>query len=237
MRDAAKAGRLEPDWTAELDALGMIWDKHDAAWRAHLAVAADYHHTRGHLAAPSTTPVGAWLAGQRHLATKNQLDPARTTALTALDADWRLPHGADWHRKYHLLHAHLTAGADPAALTRDTQLAGVKIGSWLYRQLTTLGVTPTTSPLTASACTTRRSFAQTVQLLELFLHREGRAPAARETINVDGDTVRIGAWFAKARTKHRVGELPGDHARLIAALFDGDWTGEAAAPAAAPTPR
>ncbi|MGJ3558004.1 helicase associated domain-containing protein [Streptomyces sp. INA 01156] len=25
MRDAAKAGRLEADWTAELDALGMIW--------------------------------------------------------------------------------------------------------------------------------------------------------------------------------------------------------------------
>lgn len=31
MRDAAKAGRLEAHWMAELDALGMIWDKHDAA--------------------------------------------------------------------------------------------------------------------------------------------------------------------------------------------------------------
>ncbi|MDI1458874.1 hypothetical protein NHG22_34420 [Streptomyces sp. ATE26] len=29
-----------------------------------------------------------------------------------------------------------TAGADPATLTRDTLLAGVKIGSWLARQLT-----------------------------------------------------------------------------------------------------
>lgn len=94
------------------------------------------------------------------------------------------------------------------------------------------------SPLTALARTTRRSFAQTVQLMELFLHREGRAPAARKTIHVDGDTVKIGAWLAKAHTKHRAGELPGDHARLVAALFDGDWTDEAAAPAAvAPTPR
>ncbi|AZM73520.1 DEAD/DEAH box helicase [Streptomyces sp. KPB2] len=244
MRDARTAGRLEADWIAELDALGMIWDKHDAAWRSRLAAAADYHHAHGHLAAPATTPVGAWLAEQRHLATKNTLDAARADALTALAADWRLPHGADWHRKYHLLRAHLASGADPAALTRDTLLAGVKIGSWLHRQLTTwaalhpgqqhllttLGLTPDTNPL-APARRTRRTFEQTVQLLELFLHREGRAPTARETIRVDGDTVKIGAWLAKARTKHRTGQLPDTHACLVAALFDGDWTTETAVPA------
>ncbi|MEU6655744.1 Helicase associated domain protein [Streptomyces sp. NPDC046900] len=243
MRDAAKTGRLEADWTAELDALGMIWDKHDATWRARLA-AADYHRTHGHLAAPATTPTGAWLAEQRHLDGKNQLDSPRADALTALDPDWRLPHGADWHRKYHLLRAHLADGADPGALTRDTQLGSVKIGSWLGRQLTTwhtlapgqqhamlaLGLTPESNPLTP-ARRARRTFEQTVQLLELFLHREGRIPAARETIRVDGDTVKIGAWLAKARTKHRTGQLPDEHVRLVAALFDGDWTAEDAAPA------
>ncbi|MEU7428573.1 helicase associated domain-containing protein [Streptomyces sp. NPDC040750] len=223
---------------------GWIWDKHDAAWRARLATAADYLCAHGHLAAPATTPVGAWLAEQRHLATKNTLDTARTDALTALAADWRLPHGADWHRKYHLLRAHLASGADPAALTRDTQLAGMKIGSWLHRQLTTwqtlapgqqqlmtaLGLTPEANPL-APARRTRRTFEETVQLLELFLHREGRTPAARETIRVDGDTVKLGAWLAKARTKHRARQLPEEHGRLVAALFDGDWTTEDAVPA------
>jgi len=244
MRDARTAGRLEADWTAELDALGMIWDKHDAAWRARLAGAADYHRAHGHLAAPATTPVGAWLAEQRHLAAKKELASARADALTTLAPDWRLPHGADWHRKYHLLRAHLASGADPAALTRDTQLAGVKIGSWLARQLTTwptladgqqqlmtaLGLTPETNPL-APARRARRTFEETVQLLELFLHREGRAPAAREAIRVDGDTVKVGAWLAKARTKHRSGQLPDEHVRLVAALFDGDWTAEDAVPA------
>ncbi|MFF3547502.1 DEAD/DEAH box helicase family protein [Streptomyces platensis] len=66
MRDARTAGRLEADWIAELDVLGMIWDKHDAAWRARLTATADYRAARGHLAAPATTPVGAWLAEQRH---------------------------------------------------------------------------------------------------------------------------------------------------------------------------
>ncbi|MFD5482161.1 DEAD/DEAH box helicase [Streptomyces hawaiiensis] len=245
MRDTAKAGRLEADWTAELDALGMIWDKHDAAWRARLAAAADYLRAHGHLAAPATTPVGAWLAEQRHLAAKNQLDQARADALTTLAPDWRLPHGADWHRKYHLLRAHIASGADSATLTRDTQIGGVKIGSWLARQLTTwsaladgqqqlmtaLGLTPENNPL-APARRVRRTFEQTVQLLELFLHREGRAPAARETIRVDGETVRIGAWLAKARTKHRAGQLDAGQERLVEALFDGDWTDENAAPAA-----
>lgn len=245
MRDAAKAGRLEADWIAELDALGMIWDKHDAAWRARLAAAADYLRAHGHLAAPATTPVGAWLAEQRHLATKGELDTARAEALTALAPDWRLPHGADWHRKYHLLRAHLASGADPAALTRDTVLAGVKIGSWLGRQLSTwsaladgqqqlmtaLGLTPEANPL-APARRTRRTFEETVQLLELFLHREGRVPAARETVRVDGDTVKLGAWLAKARHRHRADQLPDHHVRLVAALFEGDWTAEDAAPAA-----
>ncbi|WP_330343398.1 Helicase associated domain protein [Streptomyces longwoodensis] len=245
MRDARTAGRLEADWTAELDALGMIWDKHDAAWRARLAAAADYHRTHGHLAAPATTPVGAWLAEQRHLAAKNALDTARADALTALAPDWRLPHGADWHRKYHLLRTHLATGADPATLTRDTQLAGVKIGSWLGRQLTTwqaltpgqqqlltaLGLTPEAGPL-APAHRSRRTFEETVQLLELFLHREGRIPAARETVRVDGDTVKLGAWLAKTRHRNRSGQLPDPHVRLVAALFDGDWTAENAVPAA-----
>ncbi|MDL5198619.1 DEAD/DEAH box helicase [Streptomyces sp. ALI-76-A] len=244
MRDAHSAGRLEPDWIAELDALNMIWDKHDAAWRARLSAAADYLRTHSHLAAPATTPVGAWLAEQRHLAAKNQLHQARADTLTALAHDWRLPHGADWHRKYHLLRRHLAEGADPAALTHDTLLRGVKIGSWLHRQLSTwhtlhsgqqelmtsLGLTPERNPL-APTRRTRRTFEQTVQLLELFLHREGRAPAARETIRVDGDTVKIGAWLAKARTKHRAGQLPDEHVRLVAALFDGDWSTDDAVPA------
>ncbi|MGW3938364.1 Helicase associated domain protein [Streptomyces phaeochromogenes] len=244
MRDAAKGGRLEPDWIAELDALGMIWDKHHAAWRARFAAATDYHRTHGHLAAPATTSVGGWLAEQRHLASKDHLDAARAAALAQLAPDWRLPHGADWHRKYHLLRAHLADGADPAALSRNTHLGTVKIGSWLHRQLTTwhtlatgkqqlmtgLGLTPDSSPL-APARRTRRTFEETVQLLELFLHREGRAPTAREEITVDDERVRIGPWLAKARSTHRSGQLPQEHAALVASLFDGDWTDDTAAPA------
>ncbi|MFI1472195.1 hypothetical protein [Streptomyces wuyuanensis] len=51
---------------------------------------------------------------------------------------------------------------------------------------------------------------------------------------MDGETVRIGPWLAMARTEHRPGQLHTDRERLVAALFDGDWTDEAVAPAALP---
>ncbi|MFI5680114.1 DEAD/DEAH box helicase [Streptomyces cellulosae] len=247
MRDARTAGRLDAAWAAELDALDMIWDKHDAAWRAQITAATDYHRAHGHLAAPATTPTGAWLAEQRSLAARRGFDPARAAALTAIDPDWQLPHGPDWHRKYHLLRTHLAAGNDPAALERHTVLDTVKIGSWLHRQLTgwsslaprqrllltDIGLTPQTHPLTMSR-RSRRTFAQTVQILELFLHREHRAPTAREEITVDGERVKIGPWLAKTRSQHRAGQLPQEHAALVASLFDGDWIDEGALPASLP---
>lgn len=243
MRDAHTAGRLAADWIAELDALGMIWDKHQAAWRARLTAAADYQQANGHLAAPGTTPVGAWLAEQRHLAAKNQLDATRAAGLAALDADWKLPHGADWHRKYHLLRDHLAAGHDPNALTRDTQLANVTIGSWLHRQLTTwhtlsprqqdlltrLGLAPGTNPL-APARRARRTFEQTVQLLELFLHRERRPPPPGRrsplTARPSGSALGSPRRAPSTAPVSSVGITNG-----VAALFDGDWLDEDAVPA------
>ncbi|AIR96049.1 hypothetical protein [Streptomyces glaucescens] len=95
--------------------------------------------------------------------------------------------------------------------------------------MTALGPAPENKPL-APARRARCTFKETVQLLELFLHREGRTLAARETIRVDGDTVKIGAWLAKTRHRHRSGQLPDHHVRLVAVLFDGDWAAEDAVP-------
>ncbi|MFF8478654.1 hypothetical protein [Streptomyces sp. NPDC015414] len=97
----------------------------------------------------------------------------------------------------------------------------MKIGSWLARQLTTWYTLPEGQQqmLTALSLTPRRTrsphraFEQTVPL-ELFPYRESRNPAARESIRVDGESVRIGAWLAKARTKHRTTGLPDEHVSL-----------------------
>ncbi|WP_327241080.1 hypothetical protein [Streptomyces sp. NBC_01320] len=91
-------------------------------------------------------------------------------------------------------------------------------------------MTQTCTTVASSPRTGLSTFEQTVQLLELFLHREGRAPAARESITVDGERVQIGPWLAKARTKKRAGQLPAEHDSLLATLFEGNWAHETAQP-------
>ncbi|MFI9835243.1 Helicase associated domain protein [Streptomyces sp. NPDC051913] len=234
-RTAHRAGALDPAWRAELEALGMIWDEHEAAWQGHMAAVEAYQAEHGHLAIPAQAPGGQFLADQRSLARKGRLTPARTAQLDALDTDWRLPHGADWHRKYHALRRHLEAGHHPTTLTRDTMIGDVKAGSWLHRQLATwnrlgpaqrelltqLGLIPGQIDLdrpptpSRTPAARRRSFTETLQILAHFLERWQRTPGAREWIEVDGERVMIGPWLAKTRTKLKSGQLPSGQQQLL----------------------
>ncbi|MEU3228433.1 Helicase associated domain protein, partial [Streptomyces sp. NPDC006976] len=227
-RTAHRRNTLTPDWITELDALGMIWDEHEAAFEGNMALVEAFHTEHGHLAIPAQDPGGQFLVDQRSLARKGQLPETRHARLTALDADWLLPHGPDWHRKYHLLARYLRTGHDPTTLRRDTVIDGVKAGTWLQRQLTTwntlddgqrhllthLGLTPThitlttktraKKPTTPAGLNTpktrkRRSFEQTATLLRAYVERHGRPPGAREGIDVDGERVMIGPWLCKIR--------------------------------------
>jgi len=136
-RTAHRQGILPEDWIAELDALGMIWDDHEAAWQGNLTTVTAFHAEHGHLAIPEHQPGGRFLVTQRALARENRLDPSRLAQLDALDPHWTLPHGPDWHRKYHLLRRHIEAGHSPDTLHRGTVIDDVKMGSWLHRQLST----------------------------------------------------------------------------------------------------
>jgi len=200
------------------------------------------------VAVPSLDLVAQWAAAaraERSLARKGRVTPGRAAQLDALDPDWRLPHGADWHRKYHALRRHLEAGHHPATLTRDTVIGETKAGSWLHRQLATfdrlepaqrdlltrIGLTPGQIDLDHPHRTAgRRSFAQTVQILALFLQRWQRTPGAREWIEVDGERVMIGPWLAKTRTKLNAGQLPARQQQLLSQVLAEHGLETAAAP-------
>ncbi|MGW6207382.1 Helicase associated domain protein [Streptomyces sp. NPDC055089] len=246
-RTARRQGLLTEDWIAELDALAMIWDDHEAAWQGNLTTVTAFHTEHGHLAIPDHQPGGRFLGIQRTLARDNRLDPDRHAQLATLDADWTLPHGPDWHRKYHLLRRHIEAGHSPAVLHRDTVIDEVKAGVWLHRQLSTwnrlapaqrdlltrLQLTPAT-PLPPAQRTSppaarrnRRSFEQTAQILQLFVENCGRPPGAREWIEVDGERIMIGPWLCKARTRHNAHQLTQEQDELMAQILQADWTAPA----------
>ncbi|MBF9073912.1 DEAD/DEAH box helicase [Streptacidiphilus fuscans] len=239
-RDAYRRGQLanDPEWVAELEALGIAWNAKDAAWRTNLATISSYHRQHGHLAIPKTEPGGAFLADQRSLASRGELDQLRQRELAALDPDWQLPHSPDWTRKYHVLRAYIQTGNDSAAISQDTVIGSVKAGNWLQRQLvqwekltagqrellTKIHLTPQTLSLLSADRRQRRSFAQNVAIVGLFVRREGRFPGARDWITMDGERVMIGPWLAKTRTKHRAGELAAAQAGLMESQFGTDWT-------------
>ncbi|MFF3396179.1 Helicase associated domain protein [Streptomyces sp. NPDC002669] len=243
-RTAHRRGTLTADWTAELEELGMIWDEHEAAFEGNMTLVEAFHAEHGHLAIPAHDPGGQFLVDQRGLARKDQLPTTRHTRLTALDPNWLLPYGPDWHRKYHILARHIQDGHDPAKLRRDTVIDGMKAGTWLHRQLTTwntlddgqrhllarLGLTPdhvtlttkkTTTPATPSTLKTRkrRSFEQTATLLRAFIERHGRLPGAREGIEVDGERIMIGPWLCKIRTSQRNNQLSDSRSKLIQTIL------------------
>ncbi|MFF7025957.1 Helicase associated domain protein [Streptomyces klenkii] len=244
-RTAHRRGTLTADWIAELETLGMIWDENEAAFEGNMTLAEAFHTEHGHLAIPAHAPAGQFLVDQRGLARKGQLPEIRHARLTALDPDWLLPYGPDWHRKYHLLAHHLQNGHDPATLRRDTVIDGVKAGAWLQRQLTIwntlddgqrhllarIGLTPdhitlptkktATVPAALSTPQTRkrRSFEQTALLLRAFVERHGRSPGAREGIEVDGERVMIGPWLCKIRTSQKNGQLSENRSELIQSIL------------------
>ncbi|MBY8864527.1 DEAD/DEAH box helicase [Streptomyces sennicomposti] len=233
-RTAHARNLLEEDWTAELDALGMIWDHHEAVWQGQFTTVTAYHQQHGHLAIPSDAPGGQFLIDQRAAARKGSLAPDREAQLTTLDPDWLLPHGPDWHRKYHLLRRHLETGHDPAALRRDTVIEGVKIGSWLQRQITTFtNLDPAQRALLSrigvdsrlrlpTGRRARRSFEQNAALLRAFTERQGRLPSAREWIEADGARVEIGAWLRRIRTKRNEGQLTEEQDHLLSGIIPAD---------------
>lgn len=239
-RTAHSRGLLEQDWITELDALGMLWDHHEAIWQGQFTTVTAYHQEHGHLAIPTTEPGGQFLIDQRAAARKGRLAPDREAQLTTLDPNWLLPHGADWHRKYHLLRRHIEAGHDPATLRRDTVIEGVKIGSWLQRQLATfetlepaqhtllsrIGADPARMRLPAGK-RPRRSFEQNAELLQAFVERWGKIPSAREWIEADGERVAIGSWVRRIKAKQDEGQLTEEQDRLLSEIVPDDPPGPA----------
>ncbi|MET9580996.1 helicase associated domain-containing protein [Streptomyces massasporeus] len=59
-RTARRQGILTEGWIAELDALGMIWDDHEAVWQGHLTTITAFHTEQGpprHPSPPARRPV------------------------------------------------------------------------------------------------------------------------------------------------------------------------------------
>ena len=244
-RTAYHRGQLDPAWIAELEALGMLWSINDAILAGHLAQIQEHVALHGHTAIKASEPSGDFLSEQRTLDSRGELTLHRATALDRIDPEWRLPHGPDWTRKYHLIRTYLHAGGDPAPLlTGLLELDGVNATGWLQRQhslwdqlasgqrdkLTRIHLTPQDAPVRSHKAP-RRTFEQNAEILRVFTDTNQRFPSKRDPVTVNGEHIQIGAWFCKIKIKDR-SESPLTHEQrqLMADHFGPGWYDEGARP-------
>ncbi|MFC1421267.1 DEAD/DEAH box helicase [Streptacidiphilus cavernicola] len=245
-RTAYRRGQLDPDWIAELEALGMVWNINEAILAGHLAQIQDYYDIHGHTAIKAGEPGGDFLKEHRSLDAHGTLPRERAADLDRIDPDWRLPHGPDWTRKYHLIRTYLHSAGDPQLLlTGPLDLDGVNATGWLQRQhtlwdqltaaqrdlLAQVRLSPQDGPV-RSPKAPRRTFEQSIEILRLFTEANRRFPSKRDPVTVNGESVQIGAWFCKMKVKDR-SEIPltPQQRQLMEDHFGPGWHDEHATPA------
>jgi len=139
-RSLRTGGFLDPARVSELDAIGMIWSKHAAAWDRGLAYAKAWHTRHGHLMIPATArldgySIGAWNRRQRQ--GYADLTDDQRTELDALDPLWRWD--PKWQRSYRRFTAYLAAGGTltgPRHRPGPDTDAAFRPGVWQHQQST-----------------------------------------------------------------------------------------------------
>jgi hypothetical protein len=134
-RQRKAKGTLLPDRIERLEALGVVWEPHHAAWEQRFQEfeAITMRDKRRHVVPDySENPqLATWLEKQRHDKREGTLSPERTRRLEGLGVAWT-PHDAKWDRRF----LELTAFKEreghcnvPALYPKNPQL-----GKWLSVQ-------------------------------------------------------------------------------------------------------
>ncbi|MEV8543677.1 Helicase associated domain protein [Streptomyces sp. NPDC051572] len=137
-KDRYRNGQSSPQEITELEALGIVWNKHDRTWELFVADLAEFREENGHLDVPYkyVTPAGRTLGIQvvTRRTAWDGLDVERQTELLKLGfIRNRLGHYWDQHfaawLEFKKEHGH------PIVPRDHTTAGGLKLGNWRITQL------------------------------------------------------------------------------------------------------
>ncbi|GAA5070413.1 DEAD/DEAH box helicase [Streptomyces similanensis] len=231
-RQYRRAGKLSKDRIRRLDAIGMIWEHRDAAWRKNLAALAAYKAQHGDTLVPQRYEaqglrLGAWVSQMRAKHAAGQLPAQRVSDLEKAGMVWRvtehpqtqraLAAAADWARTHGSLNP-----------PHDARHQDVRLGAWLSQQrklraagelsphiaeaLTPLGMDWSPRPRRVpdpSATARKRSDAawgRGYGAAEAFFREHGHLRVPQGCRSDDG--LRLDAWLGRQRLAFREGRLP-----------------------------
>ncbi|MDQ8708327.1 Helicase associated domain protein [Streptomyces sp. LHD-70] len=156
-RQDNKAGRLDAERVAELDALGMVWSHQELAFAEGLAAAREWAVEHGHFLPPVTAvwngyPVGNWAKNQRAAAkladeveeqrqagepvesAAGALLESRREALEEIDPGWCPAWDVGWQRCFRLTQAHVVGGGSLPTAAGEVVVQGEDLGRWVQAQ-------------------------------------------------------------------------------------------------------
>lgn len=156
-RKTYKAGRLDAERVAELDALGMVWSHQDVAFEEGLAAAREWALEHGHFLPPvgavwNDYPVGNWAKAQRAAAkladevearraagqsvesAAGALPESRREALDEIDPGWCPVWDIAWQRCFRLVQALVAGGGSLPTAAGEVVVQGEDLGRWVQAQ-------------------------------------------------------------------------------------------------------
>ena len=139
-RARQRSGALTREQSAELEALGVIWNSVDAKWERCYAEAADYYEQHGDLAFPkkyvteSGVRLGAWVENQRAYYLKGELSDDKIRRLEAIGMLWEGRNDRQWLKAYEAAARYFQQYGDLNVPYQYVSPEGIRLGYWVVRQ-------------------------------------------------------------------------------------------------------
>ena len=139
-RARQRSGALTREQTAELEALGIVWNSVDARWERCYAEATAYYEQHGDLAFPkkyvteSGVRLGPWLENQRIAYLKGELSADKAARLEAIGMLWEGRNDRQWRQAYEAARRYFQKHGDLEVPYDYTAPDGLRLGQWVVRQ-------------------------------------------------------------------------------------------------------
>jgi len=217
LRKTHKVGRLSAARIAELDALGMVWDPHEANYRLGVDHLRAYIAREGHPDVPATHVaddgfnLGNWVASRRRDRIVGRLSAARFAELSALGMVWN-PLDANYRTRVNHLRSYIAREGHANVPESHVSDDGFALGKWLSncRQDHKAGRLSTARFAELSALGMvwdphEVGYLIGVDHLRAYAAAQGHANVPDSHVTDDGFT--LGTWVRARRRDRTVGRL------------------------------
>ena len=210
---------------AQLDKIGMIWDKADRLWERNYRAACAYYEAHGNLDVPGNYAdadgirLGAWI-GRMRTRRAPALTEEQILRLDAIGMIWKKRTDQSWERGFAAAEAYARTFKNLLVPVSYVSEDGVKLGAWIQRQRNACKKQTLSSErmmrLNAIGMVwDTHSWMRRFVLVKQYCREHGTADVPQ---NVVAEGCWVGKWLAQQRRLRAEGKLTGEQMELLSSL-------------------